>query len=46
MPCRGEGVPCRGEGRSGTEGGCLPGACVICDVCEYNDTVGKVSVRW
>jgi len=24
-------VPCRGEGRSGTEGGCLPGACVICE---------------
>ena len=36
----------RKEERSGTEGGCLFGACVVCEGCEYNDPVGKVSVRW
>ena len=35
-----------GEVGNGTEGACLPGAWVICEGCEYSDTVGKVSVRW
>ena len=32
-----------GEVGNGTEGACLPGAWVICEGCEFSDTVGKVS---